>query len=95
MTSNFYIPPEGLRFRIAGYASQRAIFSRTHREPAVWHHPLSDGEYPDQWFTLLHGRGNRAERYAIRGQLSGRVLVSRGRVPRVDHITGDGQWDDK
>ena len=90
-----YIPPPGLRFRLVGYVSQCAIFSRTAQEPHVWHHNVSYGEFPDQWFTLLHGSGNRAGRYAIKGQVTGKVLFSRNAEPKVGHIGGDGQYEDK
>ena len=96
MSSTFYIPPEGIRFRLVGYMSQRAIFSRNTIQPQVWHHSVSYGVFPDQWFTLLHGSGTRAGRYAIRGQASGRVLFSRRtQTPRVGHVEGNGQSEDK
>jgi len=90
-----YIPPEGLRFRIVGYVSQCAIFSRNNPQPEVGHYNVSHGEYPDQWFTLIHGKGNHAGLYAIKGQVTGKVLFSRSQKPTVGHIDGDGKYDDK
>jgi len=95
MSSTFYIPPPGLRFRLIGYVSQCAIFSRNTMEPYVWHYSVSHGEYSDQWFTLLHGTGSRSGRYAIKGRASGKVLFSRNRSPPVGHIEGDGKYEDK
>jgi len=94
MSSAFYIPPPGLRFRLIGYVSQCAIFSRDSQEPYVGHYSVSHGEYPDQWFTLLHDSGGHAGRYAIKGQTSGKVLFSRNQRPSVGHIGGDGQYED-
>ena len=56
---------------------------------------MSHGEYPDQWFTVLHNDGDRPGRYAIKGRTSGRVLFSRSESPRVGHIEGDGLYEDK
>ena len=95
MSSVFYIPPEGVRFRLVGYVSQRAIFSRYTPDPTVWHHNVSYGEYADQWFTLIHGRGDHAGRYAIKGQITGKVLYSRKKSPPVGHIEGGGKYEDK
>ena len=90
-----YIPPGGLRFRIVGYASQRAIFSRIKPWSDVGHSHVSLGVFPDQWFTLLHGTANHNGLYAIKGEASGRVLYSRSQSPTVGHIDGDGKYDDK
>ena len=95
MSSNFYIPPEGLRFRLVSYAHQCAIYSRNSPEPTVGHYSVSHGEYPEQWFTLLHGSGDRAGRFAIKSQVSGKVLFSRQPAPPVGHVGGDGRHDDK
>lgn len=93
--STFYIPPEGLRFRLVGYVSQCAIFSRNDPEPHVYHYNVSNGDFPDQWFTLLHGSEKRSGQYAIKGGASGKVLFCRGWHPTVGHIEGDGVYDDK
>ena len=96
MASVSYIPPQGLSFRIVGYASQCAIYSRNKPDPTVSHFNISHGVYPDQWFTLLHGTGNHAGLYAIKGLASGKVLYSRKSPdPRVGHIDGDGKYGDK
>ena len=93
MPSTCYIPPPGLFFRLIGYVSQHAIFSRNAHDAG--HSPVSHGEQSDQWFTLLHDSQNYPGRYAIKGTTSGRVLFSRSLFPRVGHLEGDGQHDDK
>ena len=95
MSSTFFIPPQGLRFRLVGYTSQCAVFSRNTIEPYVWQHSVTYGEYGDQWFTLLHDTAGHPGRYAIKGQVSGKVLFSRNAEPKVGHIGGDGQYEDK
>ncbi|OBZ73067.1 hypothetical protein A0H81_07245 [Grifola frondosa] len=94
--SAIYIPPNGLYFRLLGYASQRVLFSRTHADPQVWHHPVDDeNEIGDQYFTLIHGTGSRQGLYAIKGKATGKVLFSRPTPdPRVGHIDGDGTHND-
>ena len=95
MSSTLYIPPQGLRFRLIGYASQCAIFSRTTQEPYVGHYSVSYGEYPSQWFTLLHDCEGHPGRYAIKSQVTGKVLFSRRQSPQVGHVDGDGEYGDK
>lgn len=90
-----YIPPEDLRFRLVGYISQCAIFSRTTLQPEVGHYNVSHGLYPDQWFTLLHGYGDHAGLYAIKGEVTNKVLFSRSQSPTVGHIDGYGKYGDK
>ena len=92
---SFYIPPEGLRFRIVGYVSNCAIFSRNSPEPEVGHYNISHGNYADQSFSLLHGTGNHKGLYAIKGHVSGKVLFSRSQKPPVGHIAGNGHYEDK
>ena len=95
MSSTLFIPPPGLRFRLVGYLSHCAVFSRTTQEPSVGHCDVSLGAFGDQWFTLLHGSGDRAGRYAFKGQMTGKVLYSRVLFPNVGHVDGDGQFEDK
>ena len=96
MSSAFYVPPQGFAFRIVGYVSQRAIYSRNSPEPTVSHHSVANGVFPDQWFTLLHGTGEYAGLHAIKGLASGKVLYSRKSLdPRVGHAEGDGKYADK
>ena len=90
-----FIPPEGLRFRLVGYASQCAIFSRNDPEPEVGHYHVSHGQFPDQRFTLLHGKGDRSGLYVIKGELTGKVLFSRSVKPAVGHVDSDGVHDDR
>ena len=90
-----FIPPQGLRFRLVGNDSQCAIFSRSNLEPEVGHYNVSNGQFPDQWFTLIHGNGIRSGLFAIKGQVTGKVLFSRSATPTVGHIGGDGVYDDK
>jgi len=93
--SDSYIPPEDLCFRLVGYDSQCAIFSRTTPDPQVWHYNISNGTYDDQWFTLLNGSGTREGLYAIKSKYTSKVLFSRSSPdPTVGHIDGDGEYDD-
>lgn len=97
MSSTFYIPPQGLLFRIIGYATQNAIFCRnTVIEPNVGDYSTAYGEFADQWFTLLHDSENHPGLYAIKSQVTGNVLFSRSHVdPRVGQAGGDGKYADK
>ena len=89
-----YIPPHGIYFRLRGEASGYVLVSRTHRSPEVDH--FKGDFYEDQLFTLIHGTGSRAGKYAIKGKASGKVLFSRTKMdPLVGHIDGDGSYDDK
>jgi len=90
-----YIPPQGLYFRLLGYDSQRVLFSRTHAEPQVFHHPVAY-EYNDQYFTLVPGTGVRKGLYLIKSKQTDKVLFSRTHaVPNVWHVDGNGDYDDK
>ncbi|KAI0758163.1 hemolytic lectin [Fomes fomentarius] len=90
-----FVPPEGLLFRIVGYASQCAIFSRHDQEPQVGHFHTANGGFDDQWFSFLHGSGNNSGLVAIKGRKTGKVLYSRRQDdPRVWHIAGDGAHPD-
>lgn len=92
---DLYIPPQGIYFRLLGYVSENVIFSRTAQEPQVGQIPVQS-VHSDQWFTLIHGTGNRKGTYAIKGKVSGNVLFSRVKAsPYVGHIGGNGQYDDK
>lgn len=86
------IPPIGIPFRIIGIISECAIFCRNSPSPDVGQIRLSDGVYPDQWFTLLVGIPGR---YAIRSVVTGKVLYSRSKSPRVGQVEGDGEYEDK
>lgn len=90
-----YIPPNGIYFRLLGYNSQQVIYSRTHREPEVGQHPVEE-QYDDQFFTLIHGTGDRKGTYAIKSKVTGNVLFSRSHMePNVGHVAGNGQYNDK
>lgn len=92
---DLYIPPEGIYFRLLGYVSQRVIYSRTHAEPQVGLHPFEES-YDDQFFTLIHGTGERKGTYAIKSKVTGNVLFSRTHAPpNVGHTPGNGQYNDK
>ncbi|KAI0038962.1 hypothetical protein FA95DRAFT_1528853, partial [Auriscalpium vulgare] len=91
--SDLYIPPNGLYFRLVGYASLHVLFSRTHAQPEVGHTPVT-GEYPDQFFTLVPGTGERTGLYLIQSKTTN-VLFSRTTGdPKVWHVDGEGNWDD-
>ncbi len=90
-----YIPPQGIYFRLLGYVSQSVIFSRTHADPQVGQ-ISAQSEYEDQFFTLIHGTGERRGTYAIKSKVTGNVLFSRASPePNVGHISGNGQYNDK
>ena len=93
--SNFYIPPEGLYFRLLGYVSQRVLFSRTTLDPQVSHIPF-DQIYDDQWFSLIYGTGKYDGMFAVKGKKTGKVLYSRTHsTPYVWHVDGNGAYEDK
>lgn len=93
--SNFYIPPEGVYFRLLGYASQRVLFSRTHLEPQVSHIGV-ESVHDDQWFSLVHGTGAHEGLFLVRGKKTGKILFSRTHSkPYVWHIDGNGKHEDK
>ncbi|KAI0730853.1 hypothetical protein C8Q76DRAFT_613658, partial [Earliella scabrosa] len=65
-------------------------------DPQVGHYVISKVAFDNQWFTLLHGTGDRAGSFAIQGCKSGRVLKSRSHTePRMGHVDGDGAYGDK
>ncbi|KDR66599.1 hypothetical protein GALMADRAFT_232450 [Galerina marginata CBS 339.88] len=91
---DFYIPPEGLFFRLLGYYSSRVLVSRTHAQPEVFHHPRTE-TFEDQFFQLIHGTGKHAGYFAIKGKLTNKVLFSRNSSnPHVGHVDGNGAYDD-
>jgi len=93
--SKMYIPPQGLYFRLFGYASQRVLFSRTHAELQVFHHPVRE-EYNDQFFTLVPGTGVRKGLYLMKRKHTNKVLFSRTHSdPHVGHINGNVDYNDK
>ncbi|KAG8985086.1 hypothetical protein FRB94_012017 [Tulasnella sp. JGI-2019a] len=88
-----YIPPEGIYFRLLGYASQYVIFSHTNAEPQVGQ--ITSQDYSDQLFVLIHGTEGRKGTYGIKSKATGNVLFSRPRQsPNVGHISGNGQYND-
>lgn len=98
-SEEIYIPPRGIFFRLIGYESHYVIFSRTDRSPQVGHTLADLIPYQgsdDQLFELIHGTGDRAGLYAIKGKASGKVLYSRsGPDPNVYHVDGNGAYNDK
>ncbi|KZS99944.1 hemolytic lectin LSLb [Laetiporus sulphureus 93-53] len=92
---DIYIPPEGLYFRLLGYASKHVLFSRTNALPEFGHSAEIDDDDASQYFSLIHGTGKNAGLYAIKGKMTGNVLFSRTHMdPRVGHIGGDGKYGD-
>lgn len=59
--SDQYFPPEGLRFRLIGYQSNRALV-------ADWHLRDYDPKdiYDDQWFNLQEGAQGNENYYIAR-----------------------------
>ncbi|KAJ7715782.1 hemolytic lectin [Mycena olivaceomarginata] len=76
--TDFYVPPEGIFFRILGNASNRVLYSRSSGKPTF-------GSIPETSGTAL---------FLIKGRQSGMVLYSRNSSPYVDHAGGNGMYDD-
>ncbi|KAI0046192.1 hemolytic lectin LSLb [Auriscalpium vulgare] len=92
--SDLYIPPNGLYFRLVGYASLRVLFSRTTEQPEVWHQLVSE-VLPEQFFTLVPGTGARSGLYLIKSKNTNKVLFSRTTSnPKFGHVEGEGDRDD-
>ncbi|KAF8662711.1 hypothetical protein AX16_001153 [Volvariella volvacea WC 439] len=91
-TTHLYMPPHGIYFRIIGRLSRQAIFSRTHQAPQV---DVWGSKFDDQYFTLIHGTGERQGLYAIKSKQTGLVLFSRNaESPFVGHVWGEGHFAD-
>ncbi|KAF7301947.1 Hemolytic lectin LSLb [Mycena indigotica] len=74
MAETLYIPPPGVCFRLLGYVTQQVLFSRTHEQPEVWHHPVQS-EHQDQYFSLVPLSENQEGFYALQGKVSDKFLV--------------------
>ncbi|KAH7885611.1 hemolytic lectin [Phlebopus sp. FC_14] len=91
--SDFYIPPEGIYFRLLGYVSQKVLFAR-YVDPPFGQVP-QEPVYEDQYFTLIHGTGAHEGTYVIKSLKTGYVLFSRRTSqPYVGVVSGDGQYSD-
>ncbi|KAH7885575.1 hemolytic lectin [Phlebopus sp. FC_14] len=91
--SEFYIPPNGIYFRLLGYVSQYVLYSR-YEDPQVGQ-VSRDRLYEDQYFTLIHGTGAREGTYAIKSLRTGNVLFSRNpEQPHIGNVSGDGEYND-
>lgn len=89
-----YIPPPGVLFRIYNKNSGKVIYSSLKTKPEVSHTDRKDVK-DDQWFYLIHGTGNRAGKYVIKGKESNQVIFSRRHAePNVGHTGGNGDYDD-
>jgi hypothetical protein len=93
--TDFYVPPEGIFFRILGNASNRMLYSRSSGKPTFGSIPETSGPYEDNYFSLIMGTGNRNGLFLIKGRQSGMVLYSRNSSPYVNHAVGNGMYDDK
>ncbi|KZT10565.1 hemolytic lectin LSLb [Laetiporus sulphureus 93-53] len=92
--TDIYIPPEGLYFRLLGFASRQVIFARNSPSPDVGLSPVND-QATDQYFSFIYGTGERADLYAIKSKATGKVLFSRThKEPYVGQIDGDGRYND-
>lgn len=90
---DMFIPPEGINFRLLGCVSQKYLYSRPSNDPTFFHY--EEGPFDDQWWHLLHGKGDRAGYYAIQSKYTGKVIFSRTSAdPRVGHVDGDGMYKD-
>ncbi|KAJ7473451.1 hemolytic lectin [Mycena latifolia] len=85
--ANFYVPPEGIYFRLIGYVSARALYSRKSQEPTFGSILATEGPYPDNYFSLVKGTGANDGLFLIKNRVSGNVLYSRrSAAPWVGHI---------
>ncbi|OJD40670.1 natterin-like protein [Diplodia corticola] len=85
-----YIPPEGISFRLAGFASSCVLFSRHHESPSFGHFPLGE-IYADQWWQLVPGSGEHEGRYLIKSDRTKEVIWSRTNMkPYVGTIDVSG-----
>lgn len=88
-----FIPPENINFRLLGYESHKYLFSRYSQNPTFFHH--GTGPCDDQWWHLIHGKGDRAGSYAFKSNYTGRVIYSRThKEPKVGVIDSDGAHAD-
>lgn len=88
-----FIPPEEINFRLFGCESQKYLFSRYSNDPTFFHH--GDGPCDDQWWHLVHGKGDKAGSYAIQSKYTNKVIFSRTFTnPKVGHADGGGAYDD-
>ncbi|CAG8531494.1 10497_t:CDS:2 [Diversispora eburnea] len=60
----FYIPPQGLFFRLQNYKTKYAIFSRNSLFPNFYHYKSVD-KYDDQYWTLIPGTGKHSGYFRI------------------------------
>lgn len=70
-----YIPPEGLSFRLQNYKSNLAIYSRRSPDPQFFHY--TSGEYGDQYWTLIPGKGKHTGYFRIENCASKYAIYSR------------------
>ncbi|KZV65592.1 hypothetical protein PENSPDRAFT_689751 [Peniophora sp. CONT] len=95
--SAFYIPPQGLAFRLIGHVSKKALVSRSSPDPHVTHKSI-DKHSTDQLFTLLDGSSrHRKGYYAIKSKATGNFIYSRhiGGKCQDWHCNGDPNYDDE
>ena len=60
-SSELFIPPPGLKFRLIGYQGGQAIFANNERDPknTLQLYDGSNEKYDDQWWTLENAPGGR------------------------------------
>lgn len=87
--STMYLPPEGIYFRLKNFKCGDVLVSRD--DGVSGYH---DGQpYDDQFFTTIHGTGDRSGLVAFKSKAVDKVLYCRG--DGVGNIDGDGKYDDK
>ncbi|VDB94525.1 unnamed protein product [Peniophora sp. CBMAI 1063] len=73
MSDFFYNPPEGLPFRLFGYARQHVLALRTQYNAEATHSP-SEEVQPDQLVTVVHDKDSRRGKYAIKSKDSSKFI---------------------
>nr|BAC78490.1 Hemolytic lectin LSLc [Laetiporus sulphureus] len=91
---DIYIPPNDLYFRLLGFVSQKVIYAYPFPRPDVGLSEVND-ESTQQYFSLIHGTGERAGLYAIKSKATGNVLFSRThRDPYVGQDPENARYND-
>ncbi|KAH9475654.1 hypothetical protein JR316_0011211 [Psilocybe cubensis] len=93
---DLFIPPPKFYFSIcSSFLLPNPVYSNDSKDPKVGLTMGSTEPERDCNFELIHGTGDRAGQYAIRGTYSGKVLLSKkGTHALVEHTAGDGVHDE-
>jgi hypothetical protein len=93
-SSEIYIPPAGVMFRLPNKNSKKVLYSSLTAKPSVFHTPQEKVE-DNQWWYLIYGTGKNQGKYCIKNKESNQVLFSRQHAqPNVGHTGGNGDYQD-